>query len=180
MSNPPVDPSSPASSLVNESPVGGTPLEPRRMQSAGPGIGGKLTVLAMFALGLTAVGIMYWYWDARTREFRPLTMAVGREFKGSLPKVEGGFVRKGPRRLNIALRVNFDPSQPNTPAPTILRRVLELTQKHVNLTDFEEVTIRLIHLPPERTSSLVDFTLPTAEIAAVLADPNREIAGSTP
>ena len=35
-------------------------------------------------------GVMFVYWDLHTKPFRPLTEAIGRTFKHSLPKVEGG------------------------------------------------------------------------------------------
>src|SRR5262245_43384712 len=74
-------------------------------------ISGSAVVFGMRRLGTVATVVMYVYWDLHTKPFRPLTEAIGRTFKNSLPKVEGGRHKRGPMTLRVALRVPFPPAE---------------------------------------------------------------------
>ena len=123
-------------------------------------ISGKLVVVGMVLTGLLATGAIYTYWDLHTKPFRPLTEAIGRTFKNSLPKVEGGRHKKDPATLRIAMRVPFSPEIDDQAAQNTLRTVCELIRQHQDLAGYERVQIYFFQMVPEETakSRLFEFT----------------------
>lgn len=130
-------------------------------------ISGKLVVVAMFLMGLAATAVMFLYWDLHTKPFRPLTEAIGRTFKSSLPKVEGGRHKKGPMTLRIAMRVPFPPEVDETAAQETLATVKELIRKHADLTGYEKVQIHFFQMVPEAAAKSRFFDLTPADIESV-------------
>ncbi len=120
-------------------------------------ISGKKVVLGMLGLGLLATAVIYIYWDLHTKPFRPLTEAIGRTFKYSLPKVEGGHRKKDPALLRIALRVPFPPGVDEPATQETLRTLFELIRKHQSLDGYEKVQIHLIQIIPEETAKKKTF-----------------------
>ena len=112
-------------------------------------VSGRVVVMGMFLLGTLATIVMYVYWEANTRPFRPLTEAVGREFKHSLPKVEGGRGKKGPMTLRVSLRVPFAPNAESPDAQQVVNRVIELAREHTDLSHYERVEVNLVEMRPE-------------------------------
>jgi hypothetical protein len=129
---------------VSHSDVSTEPVIPRARA-----ISGRWVVLAMFAAGVVATVTMFVYWDLHTRPFRPLTEAVGREFRHSLPKVEGGRHKRGALTLRVSLRVPFTPTHLSLDAQQVVRRVVELAREHTPFADFEQVQVLLIEMRPE-------------------------------
>jgi len=120
-------------------------------------ISGTKVVISLLMLGLLATSVIYIYWDLHTRPFRPLTEAIGRTFKYSLPKVEGGRHRKNPAILRIALRVPFPPGVDEKQTEETLRTLFGLIRQHQDLTGFEKVQIHLIQIIPEETAKKKTF-----------------------
>lgn len=130
-----------------------------------PGIPGQYVVLGMFLTGIVATATIYLYWDLHTKPFRPLTEAIGREFKYSLPKVEGGRHKKGPLTLRITVRVPFLPDTAGESSQRLVNRLTELAREHGRLAEFEEFHIHLVQLAPERLAQEAEFNFPAAEVA---------------
>lgn len=129
-------------------------------------ISGTTVVIAMILAGLAATAVMFVYWDLHTRPFRPLTEAIGRTFKHSLPKVEGGRHKKGPMTLRIAMRVPFSPNDDEPAAQETLRTVCGLIRRHQDLTGYEKVQIHFFQMVPEEAAKSKSFELTPAEVLA--------------
>lgn len=129
-------------------------------------IPGKFVVLGMLLLGSAATLVMYLYWDLHTKPFRPLTEAIGRTIKNSLPKVEGGRHKQGPMTLRVALRVPFPPAADDPKTEELLARVRELIRQHQDLTGYEQVQIHLFQVVPEESAKSQRFTYTPGEISA--------------
>lgn len=127
-------------------------------------ISGRLVVGAMFLMGLSATAVMYIYWDLHTKPFRPLTEAIGRTFKHSLPKVEGGRHKKGPVTLRISMRVPFPPEVDETAAQETLATVKSLIRQHVDVSKFEKVQIHFFQMVPEAAAKSRFFDLTPQDI----------------
>jgi hypothetical protein len=128
-------------------------------------ISGKLVVLGMFLMGLLATGTIFVYWDLHTKPFRPLTEAIGRTFKNSLPKVEGGRHKKDPTTLRIAMRVPFSPEIDESAAQETLKTVCELIRQHQDLAGYDRIQIYFFQMVPEETAKSKLFEFTPAEIA---------------
>ncbi len=121
---------------------------------------GWLIVLGMLSLGVIATVVMYVYWDWHTKPFRSLTEAIGRTYKYSLPKVEGGRHKRGPMTLRVALRVPFEPDADPQATEETLNTVCRLITEHQDLTGYETVQIHFFRMVPEEVvkSKLFEFT----------------------
>lgn len=129
--------------------------DPPAARSVRPGIPGRYVVLGMLATGLLATATIYIYWDLHTRPFRPLTEAIGREWKYSLPKVEGGTHKGGPATLRIAMRVPFPPEETSAETQRVVNRLVELANAHSDWSRFEVLQVHLLQLAPERIARQV-------------------------
>jgi hypothetical protein len=131
-------------------------------------VSGRVVVFCMFLLGAAATVTMYVYWEANTRPFRPLTEAVGREFRHSLPKVEGGRGKKGPWTLRISLRVPFAPNAASPDAQRVVNRVVELARRHADLSQYERFEVHLFEMRPQEEAVRQSFEFAAADVAARL------------
>lgn len=128
------------------------------------GIPGHWVVLAMFVMASVATALIFIYWEMHTRPFRPLTEAVGREFRHSLPKVEGGRHKQGPMTLRIAMTVRFKPVKGVEETEAVVRRVVELARQHTDVSRFEVLEVYLIQRLPESEAVTESFKFPTNEL----------------
>jgi hypothetical protein len=129
-------------------------------------ISGTAVVLGMLLLGTLATTVMFVYWDRHTKPFRPLTEAIGRTFKHSLPKVEGGRNKRGPRTLRIALRVPFSPDADEQQAQQTVTKICELIRQHQDLAGYDRVQIHLFQMIPEETAKSRSFEFVPDDISA--------------
>lgn len=127
-------------------------------------IPGSAVVFGMLLLGIVATVLMYVYWDLHTKPFRPLTEAIGRTFKHSLPKVEGGRHKRGPMTLRVALRVPFPPAEDDPQTEDLLAKVRELIRRHQKLEGYENVQIHLFQMVPEESAKSQRFEYRPEEI----------------
>lgn len=127
-------------------------------------IPGWWIVVGMFVLGAAGSVLNYTYWDLHTRPFRPLTEAIGREFRHSLPKVEGGRNKQGPMTLRVALRVPFKPVKGIEETESIVRRVVELARIHTDVSRYEILEVYLIQRAPEQMAVTETFKFPVATL----------------
>lgn len=133
---------------------------PVRSQS----IPGYWVVLGMFLMASVGTAIIFVYWEMHTRPFRPLTEAVGREFRHSLPKVEGGRHKQGPVTLRIAMTVPFKPVKGVEETDAVVRRVIELARQHTDVSRFEVLEVYLIQRLPESEAVTESFKYPVTEL----------------
>lgn len=127
-------------------------------------LSGRAMVIGLLLLGVAAVVVMFVYWDLHTRPFRPLTEAIGREFRHSLPKVEGGRPKKGPMTLRISMRVPFTPNKVSPDAHAVANRVVELVRQHARLEDYERFELHLVEMRPEAEAVQQSFMFPAEEV----------------
>lgn len=127
-------------------------------------IPGHWVVLGMFVMASVATALIFIYWEMHTRPFRPLTEAVGREFRHSLPKVEGGRHKQGPMTLRIAMTVRFKPVKGVEETEAVVRRVVELARQHTDVSRFEVLEVYLIQRLPESEAVTESFKFPTNEL----------------
>jgi len=129
-------------------------------------VSGRAIVVTMFVLGLILASLLFVYFEFNTRPFRPLSDALGREFKRSRPKVEGGRLKgRGAMTLRITLSIPFDPNQDEPKSKEFLTRVLALARQHQELTRYEKCEVNLIHFIPEQTAVTKTFDWPGAAVA---------------
>ncbi|HUQ70762.1 MAG TPA: hypothetical protein VM165_14630, partial [Planctomycetaceae bacterium] len=112
--------------------------------------------------------VMFLYWEMHTRPFRPLTEAVGSEFRHSLPKVEGGRHKGAANTLRIAMRVPFVPSDSASQTQRVVNRVVELAQQQADLARFEVLEVHLIQLAPEQLAVEQTFKYPVSDVLTAL------------
>jgi hypothetical protein len=127
-------------------------------------LSGRWVVVWMFALGIVATAVIFIYWELHTRPFRPLTEAIGREYRHSLPKVEGGRHKGSANTLRIAMRVPFVPLESTVETQQQVNRVVELARQHARVADFEVLEVHLIQLAPEQAAVQRSFSYPTAQV----------------
>ncbi len=126
-------------------------------------ISGTLIVAVMFAFGLLATAGLWTYWYYHTQPFIPLQEAISAEFKGSAPRVDGGArkLHKGtPTLLWIIMRVDFRPDLDREKAASVSRRVVELSQEHLDLSAYEQLNIRLFFGELEKEIHRLDAVVP--------------------
>ncbi len=152
----------------DRAPVGGAPSSPRSSLR----IPGKVVVILMVLLGLSATAGIFGYWELRTGPFRELTEAIGRQLPGSLPKVEGGRHRGGPPMLRIAVRVAFEPNAETAETQAVVNQIVRLAQQHADLSQFEEFQLHLFQLAPERRAKQASFVYPMAEVVTGVPFPD--------
>jgi len=123
-------------------------------------ISGRIVVIGMAILGLTATAVMFLYWDLHTKPFRSLTEAIGRTYKYSLPKVEGGRHKRGPMTLRVALRVPFAPETDQPAAEGAINTICRLIGEHQDLAEYDLVQIHFFQMVPEAVvkSKRFEFT----------------------
>lgn len=133
-------------------------------------IPGWWVVVGMFLFGGIATALIFLYWEMHTRPFRPLTEAIGREFRHSLPKVEGGRNKGGPSTLRVALRVPFKPVEGQEETDAVVRRVTELSKTYADLSRFEIFEVYLIQRAPEQAAVTAAFQFPVSHLLAAPTD----------
>lgn len=111
-------------------------------------ISGRLVVIAMFVMGLTATGLLFLYWNLHLMPFMPLQEAIVAEFKDSAPRVDGGRVRlhrRTPMMLRIVVRVDFDPTDSSETTCARLEHYMDrlraLAAAHTDLTAYEQLEV---------------------------------------
>ncbi|MHC4875690.1 MAG: hypothetical protein ACYTGL_04270 [Planctomycetota bacterium] len=126
-------------------------------------ISGSVVVALMFAFGAVATAGLWTYWYYHTQPFIPLQEAISAEFKGSAPRVDGGArkLHKGtPTLLWIIMRVDFRPDLDREKAASVSRRVVELSQEHLDLSAYEQLNIRLFFGELEKEIHTLDAEVP--------------------
>lgn len=147
-------------SSSEDGPLENPPPQPRQ-------ISGTLVVIGMLLMGVAATTVMFVYWHFHTKPFRPLTEAIGRTYKNSLPKVEGGRHKRGPMTLRVAFRVPFPPETDEAAAQLRLREICELIRKHQDLTGYEHVDIHMFQMVPEEAAKSRHFRLTPEEVSGL-------------
>jgi len=113
-----------------------------------PRISGRKVVAVMIGFGLLMVAALFIYWELYTGPFRPLQTAIAAEFPGSRPGVVGGrhkFNQPGnPETLRIVIWVDFDGNADPEKAHGYSRRLAALANQYVDLSQYEDLEIRLI------------------------------------
>lgn len=116
-----------------------------------PTIQGRWVVLGMIGFGLVMTGIIWGYWKLRLAPFLPLQKAILREFPGSYPRIEGGRPKKQPPLLRMVVQVDFTPQEGDERVDKIAARITELTRENLDLSEYEDFELHLVHYIPEKT-----------------------------
>ncbi len=129
-------------------------LEPelRSAPPPAPRVSGRAVVFGMFAFGLAATGFLWVYWTLHTGPFRPLQLALAKEYPHSVPRVEGGqrkMHKRTPMILRVTLRVDFDPETETSRGERVLGRVEEIARQHLDLSAYERLEVYLYEGVPE-------------------------------
>ncbi len=119
-------------------------------------ISGRGMVIGMFAMGITATGLLYAYSTLHLGPFRPLQEAIVKEFPGSSPRVDGGKKRMQldtPTILRILMKSEIDPlSESEESVRKILalrKRIAELALENVPLPDLAIIELHVYKLVQE-------------------------------
>jgi len=125
-------------------------------QQSRPGAG-PWVIAGMFLFAITVTAGLWSYWNFHTQPYRPLTDALGRQFPGSNPRVEGGkhgLHRDTPRVLRIVMRVPFDPEQDDETFAAHTLAIRDVAAEHVQFADYDQCEIHLFQQLPETEASL--------------------------
>ena len=117
---------------------------------------GRWLVIGMFAMGITATGLLFAYSTLHLGPFKPLQEAIVREFPGSAPRVDGGKKRMQldtPTILRILMKTEIDPlseSEESVRAMMAMRkRIAELAVEKVTLPDLAIIELHVYKLVQE-------------------------------
>ena len=123
----------------------------------GPRVSGKLVVLCMVGFAMLMTGLMIGYWEAYTRPFRDLQVAINERFPGCGPRVIGGRHRSGrdgaPNTLRVLIYVDsedFNPEEESARRTEVVRELVDLASRHQELDSYELLEIRLMQALPEK------------------------------
>lgn len=166
---------------MNPQPVEDAATSPHKRRKGE--IPGSAVIALMFTFGVLSTGALWTYWFYHTQPFIPLQQAISAEFKGSAPRVDGGArkLHKGtPTLLWIIMRVDFRPDLDREKAATVSKRVVELSQENLDLTNFEQLNIRLFFGELEKEIHTLDAEIPIdagqPDVSAVAAESLKENA----
>ena len=119
-------------------------------------ISGRWLVIGMFAMGITATGLLYIYSTLHLGPFKPLQEAIVLEFPGSSPRVDGGKKRMHldtPTILRILMKSNMDLLSETEESLLEIRntriRIAELALENVTLPDLAIIELHLYKLLQE-------------------------------
>jgi len=130
--------------------------DPQIKTPASRTISGRWMVIGMFAMGITATGLLYAYSTLHLGPFKPLQEAIVKEFPGSSPRVDGGKKRMQldtPTILRILMKSEIDPlsgSEESVHKMLALRkRIAELALENVPLPDLTIIELHVYKLVQE-------------------------------
>ena len=113
-------------------------------------------VIGMFAMGITATGMLYAYSTLHLGPFKPLQEAIVKEFPGSSPRVDGGKKRMQldtPTILRILMKTEIDLlSEGEESIREILalrKRIAELALENVPFPDLAIIELHVYKLMQE-------------------------------
>ena len=119
-------------------------------------ISGRWLVIGMFAMGITATGLLYAYSTLHLGPFKPLQEAIVKEFPGSSPRVDGGKKRMQldtPTILRILMKSEIDPLSADEQSVremlALRKRIAELTLEKVPLPDLAIIELHVYKLVQE-------------------------------
>ena len=119
-------------------------------------ISGRWLVIGMFAMGITATGLLYAYSTLHLGPFKPLQEAIVQEFPGSSPRVDGGKKRMQldtPTILRILMKSEIDPLSADEQSVremlALRKRIAELTREKVPLPDLAIIELHVYKLVQE-------------------------------
>ena len=119
-------------------------------------ISGRWLVIGMFAMGITATGLLYAYSTLHLGPFKPLQEAIVKEFPSSSPRVDGGKKRMQldtPTILRILMKSEIDPlseHEESVRKMTAMRnRIAELVRENVTLPDLAILELHVYKLLQE-------------------------------
>jgi len=113
-------------------------------------VSGRWVVIGMLAFGILAAGTLWVYSKLELAPFLPLRKALQDEFPQSKPRVEGGRPRNQPPLLRVVMHVDFTPSESDPRVMTMFERIVALAKQHVNLAEFENFELHVVHYIPEK------------------------------
>ena len=113
-------------------------------------ISGRWVVIGMLSFGIIATGTLWVYSKMELAPFLPLRKALHEEFPKSKPRVEGGRPKGQPPMLRIVMQVDFPPDETDERVEKIVARVIALAKEHVDLTEFENFELHIVHYVPEK------------------------------
>ena len=119
-------------------------------------ISGRWLVIGMFAMGITATGLLYAYSTLHLGPFKPLQEAIVKEFPGSSPRVDGGKKRMQldtPTILRILMKSEIDPLSEHEESVrkmmAMRNRIAELVRENVTLPDLAILELHVYKLLQE-------------------------------
>ena len=125
---------------------------------------GEIVVIIMFALGISATGLIWFYWNMHVEPFMPVQLALAEEFPNSSPRVEGGQrkMHKGtPRLLRITMRTSYDPTDEGQETVDRvegdIRRIATIADGF-DLPDWDAVEVHFFSPDPEKAIRQKSFT----------------------
>ncbi|MBA4030644.1 MAG: hypothetical protein C0478_07095 [Planctomyces sp.] len=151
-------------------PPANPPAEATGEGMRGNTVAGQYVVIAMIAFGLSIAVAVTIFWNAQTKPFRALTVALGQEFPKSNPRVEGGLPKKGPAKLRVVIRTFFDPNAESATYEEFKNRVLSTCAAKQDLAPFEQLELHALYFPPQKELVTRSCTIPVEEIRAQFAD----------
>jgi hypothetical protein len=113
-------------------------------------ISGRWVVIALLSFGVLATGTLWVYSKMQLAPFVPLLKALDTEFPESKARVEGGRHRREPPKLRVVMQVEFTPTETDERVQKILARVVALAKANLDLTQYENFELHIVHYIPEK------------------------------
>jgi hypothetical protein len=114
-------------------------------------VSGRWVVIGMLTFGILTTGTLWVYSKLELAPFLPLRKVLNDEFPQSKPRVEGGRPKNQPPLLRVVMQVDFTPSESDPRVMKIFERVVALAKQHVNLAEFENFELHVVHYIPQKT-----------------------------
>lgn len=132
-----------------------SPLDTETMPEPHPTVSGKAVVATMFAFGLLATSLIWFYWNKHIEPFMPLQLALAEKFEDSSPRVEGGqrkIHKETPKLLRITMRSPYDPtnSENEEQVNADIRQIVSISNEHLDMSAYSLLELHLYQPNPEK------------------------------
>ncbi len=114
-------------------------------------ISGRWVVIGLLTFGVAATATLWIYSKMELAPFVPLLKALRAEFPESKAQVKGGRHKGEPPLLRVVMQVDFTPVESDERVQKMLARVVALAREHLNLSQYENFELYVVHYIPEKS-----------------------------
>jgi len=127
-------------------------------------IPGRWVVIALLGFGVAATGTLWIYSKMQLAPFVPLLKELRAEFPESKARVEGGRHKREAPLLRVVMQVEFTPTETDERIQKIFARVVALARAHLDLSQYENFELHIVHYVPEKNPERILIQRKIAEL----------------